>query len=192
MLKPHLLILVPGLLNIAMSDAQVLKSKTESTSVMIDGKFQVEEWADAVALPAGDSLTLYLKHDRENIYLCVRGMFRRPVLGGIDLYVEAAGLQLNLHASAKLGERLLQDGAYGDYTWWNNDSWIANVVRIERFEDRKFLMDECKEFQLSRSRFKGNDFRLAVVVSVPDGRITTVPPGASPLKSTGWLQVDLR
>lgn len=191
MSRPHLVILVLILLSIATTDAQVLKSKAKRNSVMIDGKFSVGEWADAVALPTEDSLTFYVKHDDDNIYLCVRGMFRKPVLGGIDLYVEAAGLQLNLHASAKLGERLLQDGAYSDYAWWNNDSWIANVVRIERFEDRKFLMDECKEFQLSRSRFKGNDITLAVVVGVPDGRVTTVPPGASPLKSTGWLQVNL-
>lgn len=159
------------------------------TTVMIDGKFSVEEWADAVELPAGDSLLLYVKHDKENIYLCLRGVFSKPALGGMDFYLTSGDKTLNLHASAQLGERPLVNGDYGVYTWWNNNQWVANIARIDKIAERKFHMDECKEFQLSRKRFKDKSFRLSYAISSPKGHAEPFPTGSSTTDSSMWLNV---
>lgn len=131
--------------------------------ILMDGKLGEGEWADARRIPASDSIAIYLKRDTGYFYIAIQ-------TGGqafsVDLYLDRgkAASILNLHASAKLGEREGQFGQWPEWSWWNNQGWAANVVRVETFEPRKFLPDEAKEYQVEMPRLRARRFWLSADV----------------------------
>ena len=156
--------------------------------VLPDGKCAPQEWSDARAVSLAEGARLSVKQAGDFVFLCVH--FPRPALSGLDLYlVPADGKLYNLHASAKLGERLLQNGAWPEWTWWTHTGWTANVMRVDSWEPRSFLPDEAKEIQIRRDRFAGSTWRVRIEIQ---GDFTaSFPPGTSALKSDGWLALEL-
>lgn len=163
----------------------------DRASVMIDGRFGKGEWRGATRLPVNDSVSLLVKQDEENLYLCLRAATPQPALVMVDLYLAHSGGLLNLHASAKLGERSWNGTSYGDWVWWNNDGWQANVARIDKIEERKFLRDEAKEFQLRKARFKDKQLALMFDISYPPSMAMTYPAAADTADRKGWLLLEL-
>lgn len=173
---------VPGLARIPNSKA----------SIMLDGKLETGEWDKALKLRVNDSLDLYFQQDAANLYLCLANPYGQPTLMGVDFYLEADDKRLvNLHASAKLGERRLKGQDYGDWNWWNNRLWYANVVRFGNDTGPRFLFDEAKEFQIRKGLIKGKKFKLMLEISYPPYRSTTYPKDASPVNSEKWLVLSL-
>ncbi|HEY1023583.1 MAG TPA: hypothetical protein VGE26_00345 [Sphingobacteriaceae bacterium] len=169
----------------------VIKVPQSLHSVLPDGKFSENEWKDAYVMPVSDSLMLYIKQDAENIYWCLRGMQNRPSLAGVDFYITHHDSLINLHASAKLGERKLTGGGYGDWNWWNNENWIANVARFNAFTGTRFLPDEAKEFQLRKIRFSNQAIRLMLQEDNLKNPNPPFPAGSSPNDTTKWLILGL-
>jgi hypothetical protein len=97
---------------------------------------------------------------------------------------------LNLHASAKLGERVLYKGDYGDWAWWNNKSWMATVARPDKIEERKFLRDEAKEFQLRKSRFNDKQMRMMLDIESPQNLLPAYPQQATNNQTDQWLLLE--
>jgi hypothetical protein len=168
-----------------------IKVPYDTATVMIDGKFDAAEWNGAHRLPLTDSLELYLKQDRENIYWCLRALHQPAVLGGVNVYLSRGNHLVNLHASAKLGERTLTDGSYGGWQWWNNQAWTANVARLEKPEERRFLRDEAKEFQLRKTRFSDKTMRLMLDIEFPRQLLPAYPAEASATQPDQWLWLQL-
>lgn len=170
--------------------AQV-KVPVDHASVMIDGRFEVKEWAGAARLHVNDSVSLYVKQDAENVYWCLHAAIPNPALVVVDFYLSHHDSLVNLHASAKLGERVWKNHTYGEWTWWNNRGWVATVARIDVLEQRKFLRDEAKEFQLRKSRFGEKEYRLMFDISYP-AHLTMKYPAAADTAHTGqWLHLTL-
>jgi len=166
---------------------QTITCPESNRSVMIDGRFESNEWNDAAQLKVNDSLFLYFKQDKENVYWCLRGLYKKPVLGGVDFYATDGQQLINLHASAQLGERAMKPEGYGDYVWWNNAGWVANIARIDNLAERKFHMDEAKEFQARKHRFREKNIRIMFQVSSPKHLAAKFPQAAEPTASSGWL-----
>lgn len=156
--------------------------------VLPDGRCAPQEWSDAREVSFAEGAKLSVKQAGDFVYLCIH--FPRPALSGLDLYLAPAdGKLYNLHASAKLGERVLQGGSWPDWTWWTHTGWTANVMRIDTWEPRSFLPDEAKELQIRRDRFAGSTWRVRVEIQ---GDVTAdFPPGTSNLKSEGWMVLEL-
>jgi hypothetical protein len=131
-------------------------------AVLADGRLEPEEWRDAREVPAAAEARLFLKRDDQFLYVAV--VPTTPALFGVNLYLGEgdAPAYLNLHASAKLGERRGRAGAWPEWTWWNNAGWAANVVRLDSFDDRRFLPDSAKEFQIRLDRIPSSAFTLSV------------------------------
>jgi hypothetical protein len=162
-----------------------------SASVMVDGKFENNEWNDAYHLPVTDSLALYIKQDKENIYWCLRGFYQPQVLAGVNFYITDKDSLLNFHASAKLGERTLRKGSYGEWDWWNNKGWTATVARPQNAEERKYLRDGAKEFQLRKSRFGDKHLRMMFDIEFPRDLVPAFPRQATVDKPDQWLFLEL-
>jgi hypothetical protein len=99
-------------------------------------------------------------------------------------------LQINLHASAKLGERVLQGATWSPWTWWNNVEWVANVSRVESFQARTFLPEEVRTFQIRHSRFGGQWWRVFFVLTslrVEGQETIAFPSQANDLDTDHWL-----
>jgi hypothetical protein len=161
--------------------------------VMVDGHFSPKEWEDAAEIPMPESIRLYFKQSGEFVYVCVR--LPKGRYGFTDLYLSTPeGPAVNLHASAKLGERVLTDNRWPEWTWWNNADWVANVSRVDSFEKRTFLPEDLREFQIRRSRFPGGRWLVRLEVSVAskdDYKAVAFPEGTSNKAKTGWLRLDL-
>jgi hypothetical protein len=161
--------------------------------VMVDGHISPKEWEDATEVAMPESIRLYFKQSGEFVYVCVR--LPKGHSGFTDLYLSTpGGPAVNLHASAKLGERVLTDNSWPDWTWWNNADWVANVSRVDSFEKRTFLTEEVREFQIRRSRFPAGRWLARFEVSVAvkgDYKAVTFPEGTNNKTNTGWLQLDL-
>jgi hypothetical protein len=158
--------------------------------VLLDGRLGPEEWRDARKIAVSPSVSLYVKQDEQYLYFAVEP--KEPMLFGINLYLDTGNPHryLNLHASAKLGERFGHSGEWPEWTWWNNEGWAANVVRFNAFEGTKFLPDTAKELQISRSKLGKS--RLLVRFDIE----TSSPAQEMPEKGVErdgkrWLELEL-
>jgi hypothetical protein len=118
----------------------------------------------------------------------------------VDLFIaDSDGVITNLHSSAKLGERTLSGKSWPEeWVWWNNVDWVANVSRFDSFEPRNFLSTNVREFQIHRSRFKGNAWRVMLEIRLLKPNMggientITFPEGASNTDASKWIELRLK
>ncbi|HYM00478.1 MAG TPA: hypothetical protein VEZ90_16100 [Blastocatellia bacterium] len=183
-----------GLGNQRHQDIQVPVGKP----VLVDGQFDESEWADAQVIPASGGIRLYVKQADNYVLICVRP----PKAGAynVDLYLAPETSQVfDLHASAKLGERQLTQSKWPDWKWWNNTGWVANTQHFDDCEDGHVQLSYAPafEYQISRHRFPGDTWRVAVEVRlVRNNEIaetTTFPQTANTsAPSAEWLTLRFR
>jgi len=185
-----------GILVIALGNAVSARGRPEARiavpkgkHVLVDGKLGPSEWADARRVVASDSVTVYLKRDASYLYVAVQpkeGAFR------IDLYFDRddEARILDLHASAKLGEREGSFGQWPEWTWWNNRGWAANIVRVASFEPREFLADEAKEYQIEVGRLGARRVWLSVDAQAGD-KTLSIPSEGPQRHGRRWLELQL-
>lgn len=183
-----LVLVVPSL--VAVDHITVPRGRT----VMIDGKISGDEWIDAGHVELGGSGHLFFKTAGQYVYFAVQLPNNRS--GFVDLYLAPAGGKLyDLHSSAKLGERALAGGHWPEWnSWWNNRGWVANVSRVESFDEKKFLPETIREFQIDRSYFAGREWKIMLEISLAKGQdyvVTPFPTNADPSHPETWLRVDL-
>ncbi|MEI7036500.1 hypothetical protein [Fulvimonas yonginensis] len=151
--------------------------------VLLDGRIDGAEWGDAAEIRLAHDVRLLLKHDGRFVYAAV--VLPAPRVFGVNLYLArdgAAGAYLNLHASARLGERSGYGKAWPEWRWWNNSGWTANVARFNGFEGQRFLPDRAKEFQIAMARWPRDGFRISLDIETSEG---TASPVANSLHADG-------
>jgi hypothetical protein len=158
--------------------------------VLLDGRLGPGEWRDARKISVSSSVSLYVKQDDQYLYFAVEP--KEPMLFGVNLYFNTVDPQryLNLHASAKLGERLGHAGEWPEWVWWNNEGWAANVGRFNTFEGQRFLPDTAKELQISRSKLGKSRLlmRLDVETTSP---LQEMPTQGIERDGKHWLELEL-
>ena len=172
------------------------------TPVLLDGQLTPGEWDDARTVRLTDSLRLLLKQVHGHVFLAVAPGGRVP--RGIDIFLaDSTGRVHQLHASAQIGERALEDTLWTDATpawrWGNHVDWMANEAKVDATQpaDRPFAARlfpaDATEFQIRRSRFPGTRWRLRVEALV---FASGAPPDVFPRDATRdpatWAVIDLR
>lgn len=156
-------------------------------AVMLDGQINAT-WNDAVTSQLAGIATLYVKQSEEYIWLALR---LRNNDGAVDLYISPSDNSIyDLHASAKLGERRYSGHAWPEWSWWNNQGWIANVSRVDSFEKRTFMPTKVREFQIRKTRFPGTQWKMMVEVLTPadpEWKVARYPKGCINTNTEGWL-----
>lgn len=169
--------------------ADVVIHLHEGKLVMVDGKLEANEWSDASVVELPGLARFYAKTCGPYVFLALE--LTQSNDGAVDLYLSPGARDIyDLHASAKLGERQLEKGTWPDWSWWNNTDWVANVTRPDSFENRTFLPTKVREFQILRSRFPGNPWRVMFEVltpAQPEWKKTVYPQAANPENTKGWL-----
>lgn len=186
-LIPTVLLLVILAISVA-AQTKVPNGKT----IMLDGKCTTEEWIAAADVVIPNGFRLSFKKLDNYVFVCVKPPRESRFI--VDLYLSGADKKLyTLHASAKLGERVLEGGKWKDWTadwpWWVIDGWWANVSRPADFSKTQFLPREGLEFQIDRRRFSGNRWRMMFDIGGEPPVI--FPANADNLKSDTWLELDL-
>ena len=172
--------------------AQNAVKVTNGKHIMIDGKCEPNEWADAAALPASENYRLLFKKSADYVYICVASAKAANLM--IDLFFSPTETKFyTLHASAKLGERVLQNGKWPQFTtdwdWWKIEGWTANTLRVKSFNGPPFLPGNAIEFQINRQHFEGKEWRV-MFEFIADGS-WTFPKNADNLKRDTWIKLDL-
>ena len=157
------------------------------SAVLPDGQCEASEWAGAREVPLPDGVTLRLQQSPDFLYLCIQP--RQPAWFGVDLYIARRGeAPFNLHASAKLGERVWKADRWSDFVWWDQSGWVANTSRGVVFERREFLPDRAKEIQVSRARLGAQPFQL--MVEIHGERSVVAPEQSRSDQPGGWFTVS--
>lgn len=173
----------------------------EGKTIMVDGKFSEQEWSDAKTMTISEKIKLYFKQSEEYVFIGIEPPLEGYNGGWVDLYIEGTDDEiLNLHASRKLGERKLSNGQWQEWQkWWTNEgSWRANYIRpddIEENGEKKViqLKDEGWEYQIKKSRFKNNQWKLMFDISIVLKGFKNIkyPTDSENTKSNKWLIIEL-
>jgi len=159
--------------------------------ILIDGHIGTDEWGDACAIAVAPSYRILLKRDSAYVYIAI--IRSVPEVFGVNLYLaasESASTYLDLHASAKLGERVGRRNAWPEWVWWNNRGWSANVERSNAFTGQRFLPDTAKELQISLARLPAKQFLLTFDIETTDG--TELPVTGGPVHDgMHWIPIGL-
>lgn len=129
--------------------------------VELDGRIGADEWRDGVRLVAGE-FELFAKARASDLLLAVR--FDAPQAAGVDLFVDTrSGGILNLHASARLGERGISGGGWVPWAWGNNRGWTSHTTSPDPATGR-FPDQEGREFRIARALLPAGRVRIRIVV----------------------------
>jgi hypothetical protein len=166
----------------------------QGKSIMLDGKLAPGEWSDAKQFAAGDLARLYCKQNNNDVLIAIEILKSKN--GTSDLYLSTdAGHIYDLHASAKLGERTLEDSHWPEeWTWWNNNGWVANVSRPDDWNRRTFKDENVREYQISRDRFPGKRWKIFLELMTPDQpkwQTSAYPPNTNSTSDRGWIVLQL-
>lgn len=187
-------ILILSLPRVAIAQ-QVITVPKGNHVVMIDGKISPGEWDDAGRFSLGGLAHVYVKQSEGYLWMAVECLTCE--MFALDFYVQPAdGLLYDLHSSAKIGERKFQSGSWPEpWTWWNNDRWVANWSRVDSFENREFLPQKVREYQISRQRFTGDTWRVMFELQLPakpEWRTSRFPQEAKNMSTEHWITFDFR
>ncbi|MGY4399048.1 hypothetical protein ACVWZA_004261 [Sphingomonas sp. UYAg733] len=165
----------------------VLRVPRTDAAAMIDGVISPDEWQGALVREVPDAGTIHIRRTARHLHIAVAFAGRQS--GFTDLFVSpGCGRTIDLHASAKLGERRVP-AATDDWIWWNNDRWVANVSRVDSFAARTFLPTPVREYHIALARFPGTKWRIRVELSTitAEGR----PTATSRIPASGEWVLDL-
>lgn len=178
---------------------QSVKVPFNISSVEIDGFFKEKEWAGAKMIEVGNKTHLFLKQDKQFIFL---GIKRNPGMAiYVDFYLKEKKSIRNLHASMQLGERELTgewNDSSPDWQWGNNKLWSANSVRyVTDDESIPFLNQineyEGYEFKIDKTMITSKKIQIMIEIRDFMGEAKTIiyPEAAKRDNSSkwGWLKL---
>lgn len=166
-----------------------------TSEVMIDGVLSKGEWQTAKLINVPGVANLYFQESAEFLYIAIE--YTSAPSGMVDLYLSPEKGEIHdFHASAKLGERTLRENSDSGWVWWNNNGWIANVSRVDLFEQRTFMPTRVREYQIRRTRFPSSTWRVRFELTTMSTKNETQPVTVFPQNTTGrstagWLELNL-
>jgi hypothetical protein len=188
------------------SVSEVSVPETDGRPVMIDGVFTAGEWDDALAIDAGEGVTLYLKQEKGYVFIGIRcAGLGTPI---VDLFINPTGNEIHqLHASAQVGEIVLSGPGEEDpsFVWGYSPEWTANEVRWDQGRrealvaqglDRGQAQVETTfpydgfEFQIRKAKFDSSRWLIRFNVYSAQARFA-FPPRTESKETEGWLLLDL-
>jgi hypothetical protein len=191
-------------------DRQVVRvPEGNGRPILTDGIFSTGEWDDALKMSIRPNVELLLKKNAEFIFIGIKYIpFRIAV---IDLFISPDGKTIHqLHASAQLGERILNEtpGISDDpeFVWGDTAGWYGNEIRWSEVKVRALMKegksrDEAQmaalykydgfEFQIRQSKFGSREWLVHLATPMgPDWTKTIVfPEGTDAASTAGWLKL---
>lgn len=170
-------------------------AQPSSDPVLLDGRCDPSEYAQAEARDLDHGVALYAMHDEHFVTLCAR--LPADSLGTMDLYLQPqdGGPITNLRISAQVGERTYREGESPDWAWGNHTGWYGPPVafgttRTPNGSSRATFADASgREIRLSKARFGNGPWKMRMELrAVGPGRANTV---RIPTKEGDWTVLRL-
>ena len=155
--------------------------------VLLNGLLGAGEWLHSASVSLEPETDLLYHQDDESLFLAIA--FLGPKHTGVDLYLDSKGSTRMIHISTALGERVLTDGQWSDFTWGENSWWSGNTIGTIYEDGRpRFLEPEAFEFQIDRSEL-GESVQLLIHLKRPE---KLLPSGATEEEHEKWLILNLQ
>jgi hypothetical protein len=177
--------------------------------ILIDGLFSPGEWDDALKIPIRPNVELLLKKTAGFVFIGIR--YVPFTLSVVDLYISPDGKAIRqLHVSAQLGERLLNEapgsGDAPEFIWGDTAGWYANEIRWNARQAQALVKEgkdpgeaqmatlfKCEgfEFQIRLAKFSSAEWRVRLETPIfPDHENRIVfPEGTDTASTKGWLRL---
>ncbi len=164
--------------------------------ILMDGKCDDSEWRDAMEAAVAPGHVLRVKRTERYVFMCIT--YPDDSFGTLEGYVTTARqtTPLNIHVSAKVGDRLWTEEGWPRFEWWAAEGWWSNAVRYNSFEDgeQRFLGAPAREIQFDLDHFGREDWRIMFDMYYgrrDDGTYDTVPlPVGSTFEDpASWLEL---
>jgi hypothetical protein len=89
----------------------------------------------------------------------------------------------------------MKDGRWPDeWTWWNNDRWVATFSRVDSWDKRTFVGERVREYQISRDRFRGKQWKIYLELMAPANpqwETFKYPSAATNNSNKDWITLQL-
>ncbi len=144
--------------------------KPSQRAALLDGRCGNDEWDVATKIELPAQVAIYLMHDRDYFYLCVKG--KAEDYTGLDLYIEheETGHLHHFHLSAQMGERVHTDKGWGESATWDLKDYAGFWIPYFGLEDPenrkgpKFARGTHRQMQVLRKKFAGNTWNMMIGV----------------------------
>lgn len=170
---------------------------------LVDGVVSMEEWTGARLIVATHYMSIRLGKSKEYFYVAVASDQPTDSIGYVSVFIsDSDNRVLDLHSSARLGERALQNGQYPDWgtavfpddSWFNHSGWTSNYAwfKCQPASCATLKFAKAKEFQIERKKFVGSEWAIRVFINfVRNGKWETViyPANTSETTTTDWLKI---
>ena len=138
---------------------------------LVDGKYDDYVRLGVAPIVLSDDVNLYIYQNKHYVWLAYN--YPEESFGTLDLEIDTDSLDkpLNLHVSAQLGEWEVgndeqQPKDSVSDLWWETEGWISNVVWLNGMDrpgdepQINFKNAECRELQISKTRFGKGTWQL--------------------------------
>lgn len=172
-------------------------SPPSGAPILMDGRCETSEWADAALVSSTQGHTLRIKKSDRYLMMCItypedgRGTFEGY------LVTDKQKTPLNIHVSAKVGDREWSPSGWPEFEWWAAEGWWSNPVRFNSAEEEetRFLPSPAREVQFDLDHFGRDGWRIMFDVYYgrrDDGTYDTValPADADFEDQESWISLD--
>ena len=154
--------------------------------VNLDGNLDPAEWQSSASIGMGEGYKLLVRADGPDVALAVQ--YPRPAVTSVDLFVETPSGSRDLHASARIGQRVHSPEGWSEWLWEQHSGWDGHVTARDPVT-RRYVAQSGREFRISRSLLPAGAMRIRVVVSA-DTRLTW-PARSSEEAPATWQTVPI-
>ena len=142
-------------------------AQPSSAPILLDGRCDPAEYAEAESRDLDHGVVLHAVHDAHFVTLCAT--LPPDSLGTMDLYLQspAGGPITNLHISAQVGERTYREGQDPPWVWGNQSGWYGppvafsgTVRRTDGTPRATFADSTGREIRLSKARFGSGPWKM--------------------------------
>jgi hypothetical protein len=181
----------------AAGQAQAEITPPIGSEILLDGTCADDEWNDAKSIASNQGHTIRVKRSDRYLFMCIT--YPENSHGVFEGYLvsENQPKPLNIHVSAKVGDREWQDDKWPEWEWWAAQGWWSNAARYNSTEEgeRRFLRTPAREIQFDLDHFGRAGWRIMFDLYYgqnDDGSNRTVPlpAGAKFTDQNSWFELS--
>ena len=177
-MKISILTSIPFLLAPAQAQSEI--TPPMGSEILLDGKCADDEWDDAKTIASNQGHSIRIKRSDRYLFMCID--YPEDARGSFEGYLvtEKQTTPLNIHVSAKIGDREWQGSEWPKWNWWAAKGWWSTPARYNSFREgeRRFLKPSAREIQFDLNHFGRTGWKIMFDVYYgrnDDGTYGTVP-----------------
>lgn len=167
------------------------------SEILLDGKCADDEWKDAKTIASNQGHSIRIKRSERYLYMCI--VYPEDARGTFEGYLvtEKQPTPLNIHVSAKIGDREWQGDKWPEWDWWAAEGWWSTPQRYNSVAEgeRRFLSPPAREIQFDLDYFGRTGWKIMFDVYYgrnDDGTygMVPLPAGAKFTDQSSWFELN--